>query len=142
MIPDELILAVPAEMEHLVSKAAVNGQLRLHDCAQLPFVVVGKHQEMRQLFDKLCSQGDFTPNISAEVVGISTAWAMATAGVGAALLPRQFVNSKQFNSNLVLYAIEDCTYIRQPAVVTRRGQYLPEYAKYAIGLLTEAQNNG
>lgn len=142
MTPDELVLAVPAEMEHLVSKTAVNGQLRLHDCAQLPFVVVGKHQEMRQLFDKLCAQEDFTPHISAEVVGISTAWAMATAGVGAALLPKQFVNSKLFNSNLVLYTIEDCTYIRQPAVVTRRGQYLPEYAKYAIGLLTGAQNNG
>lgn len=140
MKPDELVLAVPKEMRQQINTASLKGQLRIEDCGALPFVVVGKQQEMRQLFDKLCAQGDYTPSISAEVVGISTAWAMATAGVGATLLPMQFVKSKQFNSNLALFTIKNCTYIRQPVVAIRRGQYLPEYAKYAIELLTGVED--
>ncbi len=140
MEADQLVLAVPKEMTQHISTASEDGQLGIKACGELPFVVVGKQQEMRQLFDKLCAQDDFTPNIGAEVVGISTAWAMALAGVGATLLPLQFIKSKQFNSNLELYTIRNCTYIRQPAVVTRRGQYLPEYARCAIQLLTGSEN--
>ena len=92
MEADQLVLAVPKEMTQHISTASEDGQLGIKACGELPFVVVGKQQEMRQLFDKLCAQDDFTPNIGAEVVGISTAWAMAQSGVGAALLPLQFVN--------------------------------------------------
>ena len=68
---------------------------------------------------------------------MTTAWAMAHAGVGAALLPLQFVSSQHFDENLILFNVENNAYSRQPVIVTRRGQYLSEYASYAISLLTE-----
>lgn len=136
MEPDQLVLAVPKELAQQINAASDHGEIGIKDCTGIPFVVVGKQQEMRQLFDKLCAQDDITPLIGAEVVGISTAWAMALAGVGATLLPLQFIRSKQFNSDLILYTVRNCDYIRQPVVVTRRGQYLSDYAKYAIALLT------
>jgi DNA-binding transcriptional LysR family regulator len=71
-----------------------------------------------------------------EVVGLTSAWAMARAGIGATILPLQFVDSDSFDKNVKLFSIKDNTFTRQPAIVTRRGQYLPEYAKYAISLLT------
>ena len=131
---DELVLAVPNNLTHLIRTEGTS--LSLPDCGELPFVVVGENQEMRQLFEKLCAAGDYRPNISAEVVGITTAWAMAQAGVGATLLPLQFVRGKQFCNDLTLYSVQNCSYVRQPAIITRRGQYISEYTAFAMDLLT------
>jgi len=138
MEPDTLVLAVPKAM---AERLPVHGKTSLSfaDAMDLPFVVLGQSQELRQLFDKLCAGADFHPNIAAEVVGVTTAWAMAHAGVGAALLPLQFVASQHFDENLTLFTVENNAYSRQPVIVTRRGQYLSEYAAYAISLLTETQ---
>lgn len=134
--PDTLVLAVPNDMLDLLP-AGTGSAIDFSDARALPFVVLGQSQELRQLFDKLCAAEDFHPNIAAEVVGVTTAWAMAHAGVGAALLPLQFVTSQNFDEDLTLLTIRSNSYIRQPAIVTRRGQYLSEYARYAMDLLRE-----
>ena len=133
--PDKLVLAVPRSLASgldLPSGADMDFAL----CKDLPFVTVGPTQEMRQLFDKLCAAADFHPNIAAEVVGIATAWAMAQAGVGATLLPLQFVRNQAFRENLAFFPI-GCNYaLRQPAIVIKRGQYLSDFARYAMELLS------
>lgn len=133
--PDTLVLAVPDSLVHLLPRQ--EDALDFADCMALPFVVVGQAQEMRQLFDKLCAGADFEPTIAAEVVSISTAWAMACAGVGATLLPLQFVRENAFAQGLTLVRIQNVSYTRQPAIVTKRGQYLSPYAKFAISLLAD-----
>ena len=100
-------------------------------------MVVQKSQEMRQLFDKLCAANDFYPNIAAEVVSLTTAWAMACAGVAATILPLQFIRHNTFDDKLSIVSIKDAVYTRQPVIVTKRGQYLSEAAKYAINLLAK-----
>ena len=102
----------------------------------LPFVVLSSGQELRQLFDGLCTAFNAYPTIAAEVNGVTTAWAMARAGVGVALLPLQFVRSQHFDDNLSLYIVKSNLYSRQPVIVTRRGQVRTPYADFAIGLLT------
>ena len=135
---DMLALAVPNTMLDLLPESAkANGEIDLIDCAQLPFVVVGKNQEMRILFDRLCAQADFQPNIAMEVVGLTTAWSMVQAGIGATILPLQLLRSEVFSKNISLFILRDNKFSRQPVVVTRRGKYLSEYARYAIELLTE-----
>lgn len=131
--PDTLVLAVPNNMVDLlpISKQPID----FAEAKDLPFVVLGKNQELRQLFDNLCMASDIRPNISAEVVGITTAWAMAHAGVGAALLPLQFVRSEHFDQGLTFFTINDNAYSRCPAIVTRRGQYISDYARYAMDIL-------
>ena len=132
--PDTLVLAVPASLLHLLPEIS-DTTLDFAQAKDLPFVVLGQSQELRQLFDKLCASADFHPHIAAEVVGVTTAWAMAHAGVGAALLPLQFLSSQHFDSNLHLFTLRSISYTRQPAIVTRRGQYISEYARYAMELL-------
>ena len=63
---------------------------------------------------------------------------MCRAGIGATLLPRQFVESMDTGDRLRLYTLRHGVRSRQPAVVVRRGQYLSEYAAFAIRLLTES----
>ena len=132
--PDVLVLAVPNNLLNRIPNATEKG-IDFKDCENLPFVVVGESQEMRQLFEKLCAQAEIQPAIAAEVVGVTTAWAMAQAGVGATLLPYQFVKKGNFDNNLMLVPIHDNAYKRQPAIVFRRGQYVSEYAEFAVRLL-------
>lgn len=132
--PDTLVLAVPDTMLDLLPHD--RKEIDFSEAKELPFVVLRKSQELRQLFDKLCSASDIEPQIAVEVVGVTTAWAMAQSGVGAALLPLQFVRNEHFDSGLTLFTIRNNSYARQPAIVTRRGQFISEYARYAMELLT------
>ncbi len=135
--PDTLVLAVPNAL--CATLPAENGMVDFAACRDLPFVVVGQNQEMRQLFDKLCASADFHPNIVAEVVGLISAWALTHAGVGATVLPLQFVSGTSFDENITLYTLKNIDFTRQPMVVRRKGQFLSEYARYAIDLLTEGK---
>ena len=130
---DRLVLVVPREYAKTLKEA----ELDFRSCKDLPFVVVGQAQEMRQLFDHLCSLADFSPNVAAEVVSLTTVWAMTCAGVGAALLPLQFVKSMPRQETVTVVELKDVVYYRQPAVITKRGQYLSEAARYAIEILSE-----
>ncbi len=136
---DTLVLAVPEKFLGNLPKSSKGDipEIDLKDCKNLPFVVVSPLQEMRQLFDKICAEAEFAPMVSMEVVGVSTAWSMARAGVGATLLPLQFVKNFDFDASISLFTLRNCRYSRQPAIVTRRGQFISEYAKYAIELLTQ-----
>lgn len=130
--PDTLVLAVPEAMAGRLPDAS---SLALEDCGELPFIAVGKNQEMRQLFDRLCEAASYHPIIAAETVGLASAWALVRAGIGAAVLPREFVQTTPFCEGLRLYALKNMASPRQPAVIYRKGQYLSPYAEYAISLL-------
>ncbi len=137
---DTLVLAVPKTMLETLPTAVYDQPLSpiaLEDCRELPFVVVGQTQELRQLFEKACAAADFRPKIAMEVVGLSTAWAMSRVGIGATLLPLQFIDHVGLDDSIALFMLRHSVRSRQPVIVTRRGQYLSEYAKYAIELLTE-----
>ncbi len=136
--PDVLVLAVPNTLLEKLTITTLHKSTAIDfkECAALPFVVVDPTKEMRRLFESLCSETDAHPPIAMEVTGLTAAWAMARAGIGAALLPLQFVNGDELdNADITLFTIKNNTFRRQPAIVTRRGQYLSEYAQYAISLL-------
>lgn len=135
--PDSMALIVPNDILKQFPKMQGIKEIEFKDCKDLPFVVVGPNQEMRQLFEKLCTVNNFHPNIAAEVVGLNTAWEMASCGVGATVLPLQFITSELSDEKVTVLKIKDATYLRQPAVVTKKGQFISEYARYAIELLTE-----
>lgn len=131
---DRLTLVMRREVLAQHPELAQAQAVELARCARLPFVVVGRSQEMRRLFDRLCARAEIRPQIAAEVVGLNTAWAVACAGVGATLLPLQFVE-QQRREDMAILPLQEAVYSRQVAVVTRRGQYLSEAARYAIDLL-------
>lgn len=132
---DSLVLVVPNALAEKYELKDIE-KIDFVKCSKLPFVVVGQTQEMRKLFEGLCISADFIPDIAAEVVSITTAWKMACAGVGATLLPMQFVGNAFASEDVRVIKINDFAYLRQPAVITRKGQYISEYTSYAIKLLT------
>ena len=136
---DTLVLAVPENLLPLM-KTSTAGTVDLKDCKSLPFVVVSTGQELRQLFDKLCKLSRFDPNIFVEVIGVTSAWEMVKSGIPAAILPKQFIHKESVSSSVTMFDLSQAAQTRQPAVVTRRGQFVSEYAKYAIEILTSQLN--
>lgn len=131
---DEIVLVIPNGLLPLID--AKNGDaVTLADCGKIPFVVVGKNQEMRKLFDSLCAKANVQPEIFVEVTGVTTAREMVREGVAATLLPRQFLQREEKNENITFFELEQTEYSRQPAVVLRRGQYVSKYAEFAIEVL-------
>ncbi len=137
---ETLVLAVPNTFAKDLP-CTQNGDLRevaFADCVNLPFVTVGEGQEMRQLFDKICAAHNAYPPIAAQVVSLSVALEMASAGIGATLLPLPFLNGTVTDKPVTLFTIRDNAYHRQSAVVMRKGQYLSACAQFAIAQLTDA----
>lgn len=135
---DKLVLVVPKSLMNSNVKAE-EGQLpriNLAQCGALPFITVGKWQELGQLFDRLCTRVGILPRVVAEVKGLTTVWSLVHAGIGAAVLPLQFVAREATDDTVQVYSLSEEVPVRQPVVVTRRGQYLSEYAQFAIDFLT------
>lgn len=139
LMQDVLVLAVHRSMAELMPEIP-SGEPLETDFSQikaLPFVTLSANQELRQMFDSLCAAADFHPTIAAEVKSITTAWAMAKAGVGGALLPLQFIHSQELDGNLLLYTVKNSPYTREPVIAVRKGQVISPYAEYAIEILTK-----
>jgi DNA-binding transcriptional LysR family regulator len=112
-------------------------EIEFKECKDLPFAVVSPSQEMRVLFDRLCALNGFLPNIAAEATELTTVFSLAKKGGLAALLPMQFVDGIKGDGGVSVIKLKDISYKRQPAVVTKKGQFLSEYARFAIEFLTK-----
>lgn len=131
--PDRLVLVVPNKI--CLQKGLNPKKIKLTDCADIPFVVVSATQEMRRLYEKLCRDSQISPPILAEVTGLITALEIARSGVAATLLPRQFVDRRGSLEDVTLVELHNKFSMRQPAVITKKGQFVSKFAEYAIELL-------
>ena len=132
---EELVLAVP---DSLLKTADFNREdkiVSLKKCKQLPFATVGEGQEMRKMFDKLCAEAGFKPQIYVELTAVTSVREMVREGVAAAVLPKQFILQDSKKYDISIFEIENNDVMRQPAVVMRRGQFVSEYARFAIDCL-------
>lgn len=136
---DKIVLALPKSMKHLINTTDTSDGIDFKDCENIPFTVLGKTQEMRILFNKLCINAGIKPIIAIEAVNMTTAWALAKDGVAATILPMQFAKNIKQSDDLMYINIKNINYARQPVIVTKKGQYLSEAAKTAIEEL--AKNN-
>lgn len=134
--PEPIVLATNKNLLRFIEGDENQKEIDLSDCKNMPFIALSKNQELRKLFDKLCLTCNFSPEIKAEVVGITTAWNLAKEGVGAAVLPLRFLEKTQ-NKEMLILPLRNTATVRKPAIVMRKGQYISKYAKTAIKLITE-----
>ena len=136
MAKEKMVLAIPVAMLDKLPAVQAGDlpEIDLKDCEQLSFVAPKQTQELRQHFDKLFARAGIHPDITVEVTGLASAWAMANAGLGAALLPLQFVSGES-TEKVKLFLVCDSVSFRQPVIVKRRGYPVSEAAQYAMDLL-------
>ena len=139
ILKETLVVAVPNDMLHLIKKTddSLDRAIDFSLCSDLPFIVLGEAQEMRQIFDQLCLTTKQAPKISMEIHGgLISAWAMAKTGIGATILPLQFLENMSQENNLTLFTLKNDVSTRQPVIITKHGQYLSKYAKFSIDLIS------
>lgn len=136
---ESVVLVVPNKYKDRVvtlkGKNGVYPTVNLESLSSVPFIALSSTQELRILFDKICEANGFVPNITTQVTGITTAYSLALAGVGATILPTKFAQGNLKNikdKNMGVYTIKNTSCLRQPAIVFKKGRYMSTYAKTAI----------
>ncbi len=141
--PEPIMLAVPHLLADKISAKAEKGKYPIIDisqCQDIPFIALSKTQELRILFDKICAESGFTPDIVVQVVGITTAYNLARSGIGAAVLPLRFVKAYNTDSELAVFALKNASSRRRAAIITRKGQHITQYAKRATELIKNRED--
>lgn len=133
---DVLVVAVPEHMVGLLEgDVCDNGKITLSQCKKLPFSLIGEGQELRVFFDKLCAIEKVNPNIIVEVTGVTTTREMVREGIAASFLPKQFLEKDIKRGGIKVFEIKNNNYVRRPAIILRRGQFVSKYAQEAINEL-------
>lgn len=136
---DRLAVVMSREMYESNKELMGKKEISFRECAELPFVVPAQNREMRRLFDRLCVSCEINPQIVCEVNNMTTAGEMALSGVAATMLPVQYVEKSSYKDSLSVIEIKDKVDMRRPAVVFRKGTYIPSYVHYAVSLLTDGE---
>ena len=130
---EKLVLVVPQELdEQLKSRGIANPTIK--DVEKFPFITVSKSQELRRMFDRLCAMSEVKPQIAVEVNGIATVWALASSGIGIAVVPLNYAQRTK-TKNVTLYELGTLDSIRRTTIVTQKGGHLTKYAAEAIRLI-------
>ena len=100
----------------------------------MPTLVLTGSAAMQGMLDKALKAAGITLNIQYEVQQVQTQVAMATAGLGAAILPRIAIPLK-LDSRVRAVPIVDPPLVRELCVVTFRGQFLSPVAARFVEML-------
>ncbi|MGR6980480.1 LysR family transcriptional regulator [Testudinibacter sp. P27/CKL/0425] len=97
--------------------------ITLAELKDTPFIQMNKGHKLHNMLQKLCEQAGFSPNVVLETESMTTAQALAGAGLGAALLPETLVYADHFDKE-PCYCRLDSHPSRTVVVVYRKGRYL------------------
>ena len=116
---------------------AARRSVRLGDLRQIPLILTTRDSSARQLFDKAADRAKmvFTPAFEAHYM--STALALARAGLGAAVLPELAIKPL-LDSQLVALPIRQPTVQRKVVLIVKAGRSLPKAAELMVERLRSA----
>jgi DNA-binding transcriptional LysR family regulator len=126
---DEIYALIPTCLD--VSQRETISLLEL---SHVPTLVLTGSSAMHGLLDKAQKSAGITLNIKYEVQQVQTQIAMATAGLGAAILPRIAIPAK-LDPRVRAVPIVDPPLVRELCVVTLRGQFLSPVAARFVEML-------
>jgi LysR family transcriptional activator of glutamate synthase operon len=82
LLDEELLIALSQ-----THRLAARRTLRMRELSSEPFVALNPDHTLRNIFDKVCDDSSFVPNIAFEGMDIATLRGMIAAGLGIGLLP-------------------------------------------------------
>jgi DNA-binding transcriptional LysR family regulator len=82
LLDEELLIAVPQ-----THRLAARRTLSLRELSSEPFLVLSPEHTLRIIFDRVCADASFLPNIAFEGMDVATLRGLIAAGLGIGLLP-------------------------------------------------------
>jgi LysR family transcriptional activator of glutamate synthase operon len=83
ILDEELIIALSQ-----THRLAARRTLRMSELSSEPFLALSPGHTLRNIFDKVCADLSFVPNLAFEAMDLGTLRGMIGAGLGIGLLPR------------------------------------------------------
>ncbi len=142
LFEEQMLLALPPThpiAQQLGLKAGDHSHLpplSLQHLKEMPFIQMNKGHKLHNMLHKLCEKAGFFPNVVLETESMTTAQALAGAGVGAALLPETLVYANHFDKEPCYLAL-DSKPSRTVVVIYRKGRYLSRATRAFIATLKE-----
>ncbi len=132
-LADDPLVAVIPPGHRLARRRAIG----LHELADEPWVAAKRPNDFRTLFDEFCHTAGFEPRIAVETVDPSVALALASAGVGAVLIPALALHSSPGATALPVHGIPAA---RRLCVATISGRRHPAVTALSDALATTARS--
>jgi DNA-binding transcriptional LysR family regulator len=126
---DEIYALIPTAID-----VGERESISLLELSHLPTLVLTGSAAMQGMLDKAQKTAGITLNIKYEVQQVQTQIAMATAGLGAAILPRIAIPAK-LDARVRAVPIVDPPLVRELCVITLRGQFLSPVAARFVEML-------
>ncbi len=142
LFEERMLLALPpthpiAERLKLIAgDHTYTPHIHLADLRDTPFIQMNKSHKLHQMLLNLCNEAGFTPNVIFETDSMTTAQALAGAGIGVTLLPETLIRTNHFEHE-PCYCALDTKAARTVIAVYRKGRYLSRAARAFIQTLKE-----
>ena len=128
ILQDRLAACVPADFDHGAQ------ELTLAELSHFPLIMLDRQTAIRTLIDRIVAEGSIRLNIQYEVQNAYTAIALASAGLGVAIVPSiaiPMLPSAEFR----VVPISDAAAMRAVGILTARGYVHNSYSEQLIELI-------
>ena len=118
---EELVLVSGSHIirdEHLVD--GIQNAVDIRRLEDVPLISLGPRHSIRHFVDKLFSGSGLRPNIIMEASSLAAAYRFATAGLGAAIVPRMTLELTRETEKTPVYALSACGTAWKIAALQRR----------------------
>ena len=125
----------PAEEAHTAVRSAEPGIF-----ADIPFILLGKDQNITHTFERFCSETDLSPHVSTRCKTLATGIALANAGRGAALVTSSAIPYvRRIAPDLLFFSLSETALDRDVYLMIRQEKQLNAPEKRLIELLKETE---
>lgn len=143
LFEERMLLALPPthpiaeKLKLIAGDHTYTPHIDVADLRDTPFIQMGKSHKLHQMLLNLCHEAGFTPHVIFETDSMTTAQALAGAGIGVTLLPETLIRANHFEHE-PCYCAPNVNASRTVLVVYRKERYLPRAAKAFIQTLKES----
>jgi LysR family transcriptional regulator, transcription activator of glutamate synthase operon len=130
VLRDEKLYLTVAADHHFASRRSLD----LRQAAGETYIALTRGHGLRQVFDKICADAGFVPQLAFEGEDIATLRGLVGAGLGIAVLPQTITN----DGTVVDLTISAPAAHRQVGAVWQTGHRLPPAARRFVSFLTES----
>ena len=102
-----------------------------------PFIEISEGQALHRLFEKLCAVSGARPRVVLETSSPVAAFALAGAGLGAALVTETIARRIRAGADVQCFELDPVEPPRPVYAVSREGAYLPRAARALIEVMRE-----
>jgi len=130
VLRDEKLYLTVAADHHFAARRSLD----LRQAAGETYIALTRGHGLRQIFDKICADAGFVPQLAFEGEDIATLRGLVGAGLGIAVLPQTITN----DGTVVDLTINAPAAHRQVGAVWQTGHRLPPAARRFVSFLTES----